>query len=199
MSNIRRAKDSVGKWWSQGQKIEAVQAYIVFGKAPQVEAVTGIPRGTIAQWRTQEWWKELESELRSEDDIELSGRLKRTLDKSLEVVTDRLEHGDFSYDQKTGTLIRKPVSMRDAHQVTKDLIDKRRVLDNKPTHITENRVEDRLLVLAQKFEEFASSFKMKEIKGETLDAEDYREISTTVESEGEVRSVSESDSALSPS
>ena len=174
MPNQRRAKDSVGKWWSQSQKIEAVQSYIIFGKLPQVEAVTGIPRGTIAQWKMQDWWKELEKELRSEDDIELSGRLKRTLDKSLEVVTDRLEHGDFSYDQKTGTLIRKPVSMRDAHQVTKDLIDKRRVLDNKPTHITENRVEDRLLVLAKKFEEFALSFKKDEkvIEHEPLEVED---------------------------
>ncbi len=174
MPNQRRAKDSVGKWWSPSQKLEAVQAHIVFGKAPLVEAATGIPRGTIAQWRTQDWWKELESELRSEDDIELSGRLKKTLDKSLDIVLDRLESGDFVYNQKDGTLMRKPVSMRDAHQVTKDLIDKRRVLDNKPTQITENRVEDRLLVLAKKFEEFALSFKKEEkvVEHEPLEIED---------------------------
>lgn len=166
----RRAVSAEGKWWSESQKIEAVQAYIIFGKVPAVAAATGIPKGTISQWKLLDWWKDMEAELRQSDDIELSGRLKKTLDKSLDVVMDRLEQGDFVYNQKTGELNRKPVSMRDAHTVTKDLIDKRRVLDNKPTQITENRVEDRLLVLAKKFEEFALSFK-KEKEEKVIDAE----------------------------
>lgn len=154
----RRPKDGTG-WWSESQRVEAVQSYILFGKLPSVEAVTGIPRKTLANWKLTSWWKDLEKELRESDDIELSGRLKKVIDKSLEVLSDRLENGDYYYDQRAGELRRKPVNMRDAHVVLKDTIDKRRVLDNKPTHISESRTEDKLAILAQKFDEFARSFR----------------------------------------
>lgn len=172
----RRAVDAVNKHWSESQKLEAVQAFIMFGKTPQVEAATGIPRGTIAQWKLQNWWKDLEAELRSSDDIELSGKLKKVVDKSIDVIADRLENGDFVYNQKDGKLMRKPVSIRDAHVVAKDLIDKKRVLDNKPTSITEHKIEDRLVDLQKRFEEFALSFQRanseKVIEGEVIIQED---------------------------
>lgn len=188
----RRAISAEGKWWSESQKIEAVQSYIILGSVAKVAAVTNIPSKTIANWKLQDWWKDMESEFRLSDDMELSARLKKTLDKSLEVVQDRLEQGDFVYNQKTGEINRKPVSMRDAHTVTKDLIDKRRLLENKPTHITETRVEDRLAQLAQQFQNFALSFKEgkqeKIIEGEIIDAgsEDFDEVKEPVASKGNV-------------
>lgn len=169
----RRAVSKTNAHWSENQKIEAVQAFVLFGKVPTVAAMTGIPKGTIAQWKLQQWWKDLESELRQSDDMELSGKLKRVIDKSVDVITDRLELGDFFYDQKSGEVRRKPVSLRDAHIVAKDMIDKKRVLENKPTQITEHKIEDRLLDLKRKFEEFALSFQRpqeKIIEGEIIDA-----------------------------
>jgi hypothetical protein len=159
---VRRAQSAEGKHWSDSQKVDAVKTFVVFGNVPAVESALGVPRKTVHYWKTQQWWKDLESEIRAGDDIELSAKLKKVIDKSVEVLGDRLDKGDFVYDQKSGELKRRPVSMRDAHVVAKDLIDKKRVLDNKPTQITETRIEDRLAMLAQKFEDFALSFKRDE-------------------------------------
>lgn len=177
----RRAVGAVNKHWSESQRIEAVQAFVMFGKVPTVAAMTGIPKGTIAQWKIQQWWKDLESEIRNSDDIELSGKLKRVVDKSIGVIEDRLELGDFYYDQKSGEVRRKPVSLRDAHIVAKDMIDKKRILENKPTAITEHKIEDRLLDLKRKFEEFALSFQRPQervIEGEIIDADIQTDVSS---------------------
>lgn len=169
---VRRAKSADAGWWSDQQKIEAVQAFILYGKMPAVEAVTGIPRNTLSNWKYMDWWKDLEAELRASDDIELSGKLKKLIDKSVDVLADRMDKGDFFYDQKTGELRRKPVSLRDAHVVTKDLITQRRVLDNKPVQATETSMEQTLQMLASKFEEFAKTIRRNEqvIEGEVIDA-----------------------------
>ena len=169
----RRAIDAVNRHWSESQKIEAVQAFVMFGKVPVVAAMTGVPKGTIAQWKLQDWWKDLESEIRASDDIELSGKLKRVIDKSIDVVADRLDQGDWFYDQKSGEVRRKPVSLRDAHTVAKDMIDKKRILENKPTSITEHKIDDRLLDLKKKFEEFALNFQKP---AEKVIEADYEEI-----------------------
>lgn len=171
-TTVRRAKSADAGWWSDTQKIEAVQAYIMFGKMPSVEAVTGIPRNTLSNWKYSDWWKDLEAELRASDDIELSGKLKKVIDKSIDVLADRMNNGDYVYDQKTGELKRRPVSLRDAHTVAKDLITQRRVLDNKPVQATETSMEQTLLMLANKFEEFAKTIKRNEqvIEGEVIHA-----------------------------
>jgi hypothetical protein len=139
---------------------------------PKVTAATGIPTQTLHNWKQQQWWRDLEAEMRASDDIALSGRLKKIVEKTLDVVEDRLEHGDFYYDQKTGQLMRKPVAIRDAHVISKDLITQSRVLDNKPTAIREVKAEDTLQLLAEKFAEFAANFKKTEkvIEGEVIDA-----------------------------
>lgn len=171
-TKVRRAKSAESGWWSDQQKIEAVQSYILLGKMPAVEALTGIPRNTLSNWKYTDWWKDLEAELRASDDIELSGKLKKVIDKSIDILADRLDKGDFFYDQKTGELRRKPVSMRDTHAVAKDLITQRRVLDNKPVQATETSMEQTLQMLAAKFADFAKTIKEKErvIEAEVVDA-----------------------------
>lgn len=161
------------KDWGDVKRVEVVTTYLALGKAPLVEAVTGVPRATIRQWKIQPWWKELEHQIQAEDDLELSGKLKKVVDKSLDVVSERIQNGEFKLDSRTGKVVRIPVSVRDAHRVTVDLIDKYQLIRGKPTTRSE-KVEnaDVLVKLAQQFMEWAKLAQPKEkvIEGEIINA-----------------------------
>lgn len=139
-------------WWPMEKRVEAVTAYIALGKSNLVEAVTGVPPGTIRQWKTQDWWRELEYQLREEDNLELDAKLKKIVNKSLDAVLDRLENGDFFYDVKTGRIDRMPAKLRDVAKVSADAVDKTLLLQkfNKKVEDTP-KLDDHLKKLAQEF------------------------------------------------
>lgn len=145
---------------SDAKKVEVVTTYLILGKAPLVEAATGVPRGTIRTWKMQPWWKEMEADIRSEEDVELDGKLSKIVDRTLDTVIDRIEHGDYILDSRSGTVKRVPVKMKDAHKVSVDLIDKRNLLRGKPTSRVEKvGVDDTMLKLAEQFKEWAKLIK----------------------------------------
>jgi hypothetical protein len=154
-------------WWSHDKRVQVVTTYLAVGNAPMTEAVTGVPRSTIRQWRMADWWKELETDIRTEEDSELDVKLSKIIDKSLSAVADRVENGDFIYDGKTGEFKRKPVHVKDALKVTTDLFDKRNLIRGKPTsRVEKQNVTDSLANLAAEFAKFAAS---KTIKGEVIE------------------------------
>ena len=168
-----RLKTASKYFYTDQKKVEVVTAYLALGKAPMVEAVTGVPRGTIRTWKMQPWWKELEADIRAEEDTELDSKLSKIVSTTLDTVVDRLENGDFILDSRSGTVKRVPVKMKDAHKVSVDLIDKRNLLRGKPTSRVEKvAVEDTMLKLAETFKEWAQLIKREEktIEGEIVDA-----------------------------
>jgi transposase-like protein len=156
----RRRKAGVsikGKPWSQQQKIDAVLTYLATGSEVKTAAATGIPKATLHIWRYQPWWKELVGQIQDERDDAINADIAKIIEKSMTTVADRLENGDFGFNQKTGEIFRKPVNLKDAHKVAVDMIDKRNVLNGKPTSITEKiDTNNQLEFLAKKFAEFAS-------------------------------------------
>lgn len=161
----RRAISAVGKHWSNGQKLEAVQTYLILGSIKTVAISLGIPEQTIWLWRRSEWWKDTETELRASENIVLSARMKTIVEKTLGVVEDRLENGDFVWDQKGQTLVRKPVPMKDAAKVLSDLSDRRQKLVTTEQHtVAEEGVKEKLEKLAKSFEDFAHAQKEKTIQ-----------------------------------
>ena len=141
--------------WSDKQKMEAIQHYLLVGNLALTSRVLGIPEITLRQWKTTEWWKSSVEDIKQQENMEMSARLKKMVEASLIAVTDRLENGDWMYDQKTGQMIRKPVNIRDAHKVATDLMDKRTMLE-KAAAPAEEQVQDvnRLEMLAEKFASF---------------------------------------------
>ena len=157
--------------WTDKKKIEVVTSYLALGKAPMVEAVTGVPSQTIRIWKMQTWWKDLCREIQTSEDQELDGKLTKIIDKTLDVINDRLTNGEFILDSRSGTVKRVPVKLRDTHRVTSDLLDKRNVLRGKPTSITERvSTDDVLKRLALQFQEFTKFQKTKLIEGDITDA-----------------------------
>jgi hypothetical protein len=156
----RRGVNDKHKFYSDSQKIEAVTTYLILGSLPLVASALKINVNTLKLWKKSEWWKEIEQDLRIQEDLQLSKRMQGILSRSLDVVEDRLENGDFIYDQKTGELRRKPVALRDANKVLSDIGERRDVLINRHVHnesISTDKVEDTLKKLATEFARIAQT------------------------------------------
>jgi len=159
---MRKLKDEQ-KHWGDQQKMEAVEAYIMLGgNIMQTAVALQIPRITLQRWTKTEWWKDIYDEVKQQDNIVLSLRLQKIVARSLDLVEDRLEKGDIFYDQKLGTVVRKEVSLRDAHQVFKDSFLVKEQIE-KPNTVALDGVSigDKLANLAAQFEKLADAQKHK--------------------------------------
>lgn len=189
----RRSTDATQHRWSDNQKIECVKTFLVTGNLRQAAAMLRIPEQTVRSWRQSNWWKEIEGELRLQDELQLSQRLQSVIGRSLDVVEDRLEKGDFLYDQKTGQMRRRPVSARDANKIAQDNMTRRDLIESRPQNIeTKEATADKLLKLAQKFAELAGAAKKEEntlvlendgLSGEVYVAPDSEEDDSVAEEE----------------
>lgn len=169
-----RAVGAVNKWWGDSQKMEAVKTFLMIGTVQGAARMLKIPEQTMYSWSRSPWWAEAIAEFKLQDQLVLSARLKKIVEKTFDVVEDRLEHGDFVYDQKTGAMRRKPVSMRDAHKVGLELDNKRTVLlDRAVPTASEEAVDDKLNKLAQKFADIVNG---KKPVDETILDVDSREV-----------------------
>lgn len=155
--------------WSLEHRVQVVSQYLVLGNMALVSATTGVPHQLIRAWKTKPWWKELEDQIRATENLQMDNKLTQIVDRSLDVVLDRVEKGDFIYDQKTGQVVRKPVNMKDAAKVSVDLITKRELLRGNATERhegTQVSVAEQLKMLALEFAKWQKPQK------EVIDAED---------------------------
>jgi hypothetical protein len=158
----RRPKDFQKSWGDQ-QKIEAVETFIMLGgQVMPTAAALQIPRQTLQHWMKTKWWAEIYDEVKQQDNIVLSLRLQKIVARSMDLVEDRLEKGDFFYDQKTGKIARKEVSLKDAHDVMQTSFKMRAAVEKPPeAALEESSVMDKLQNLAKQFEQFAAQQKEK--------------------------------------
>ena len=159
----RRKINAPKEHWGDTQKLETVEAYIMLGgNAKQTSVALGVPHATIQRWRKTEWWRDAYEEVKQQDNIVLSLRLQKIVARSLDLVEDRLEKGDIFYDQKLGQIIRKEVSLRDAHQVFKDSFMVKEAIEKPASLLLDNEsVADKLSILAAQFATLAASTKAK--------------------------------------
>ena len=161
----KKTKADQPGWWPEKKKIEVVTAWMSLGSIPLASATTGVPIETIRTWRRMPWWNEMTQNIKDEDNQELDAKFTKIVRKTLDVIDDRIENGNFQLDPKTGRVVRVPVNLRDTHRVMSDLVDKRKVIRNEPTKSESNEgVNDRLVKLAAQFAEFALGKKDMELK-----------------------------------
>jgi len=149
--------------WPQSKKTEAVLTWMTCGSLTQTAQIIGVGLPTIKHWRKQPWWVEAVEGFHDDDKTELDAKYQKIIRKALSVVEDRLDNGNFQMDQKTGQIVRVPVSMSDTHRVVKDLVDQQQVLrkDKKQEQVAQETVNDKLVKLAQQFAEMAIGKKTK--------------------------------------
>lgn len=151
--------------WSKAKRSEAILTWMTTGNVIQTSAIIGVPVETIRTWRKQPWWKEQVSAFHDDDKQELDAKYQKIIRKALEVAGDRLENGNFQMDQKTGRIVRVPVSLLDSHRVARDLVQQQQALrlDKKTEQIAQESVNDKLIKLASQFAEMALGKNVKEV------------------------------------
>lgn len=153
---MAKGKQKNGFMWTEDTKLKVVTTYLATGSLRLAAAMVNVPIDTVNRWHRLDWWKEYEQELRTSENMEMSAKLKKIVDKSLDTIVDRLDEGDPMYDPRTGQVIRVPLKARDAIKAMESAVDKRQILNNQPTKIVEQRtIEDRLTRLSLEFEKFA--------------------------------------------
>lgn len=175
-STIKPSKGNVH--WSDKQKMEAVNSYLLLGNLAMTARLLNIPEITLRVWKATTWWKDLVAEAKLQERVELSARVKKLVEASMTVVEDRLINGDFQFDQKTGAVVRKPVNMKDAHKVAVDMQNQREMLEKgEKVEQTEEHVEDKLLKLAEKFADMATKkIEQNQDAQRTVDVQDVEEL-----------------------
>lgn len=158
-----RAVDQYHHRYSDKQKIEAVTTYLMLGTIALTAAALKISESTLLSWKKSEWWKDLVQQIKDEENLVLSNKIKKVVDKSWDVVADRMEKGDFIYDQKTGKMKRKPVSLRDASKVAMDsAILRGKLIQEDNFTVAADQIDEKLNKLAKAFSDLAKGVKPKE-------------------------------------
>lgn len=153
----RAVNAATNKIWSDSQKIEAVTTYLALGNLALTARVLKMSEDTLRGWKGTVWWKQVQDELSVQEDLQLSTRLQKIIETTLSATEDRMANGDFLWDTKNSELVRKPVSLKDAHRVTMDMIDKRiKIKESNVQSVPTELIEDRLLKLAERMAAIAS-------------------------------------------
>lgn len=113
-----------GKMYPIEKWVECVSQWLVVGNLKEVAAMTGVGYDLLRHWKGTLKWEEIEKEVRASQIMNLDTKLGKIVEKSLDAVLDRVENGDFIYDQKSGTVRRRPAALRDIHRVAIDTISK---------------------------------------------------------------------------
>lgn len=150
-------------WYSQVDKVDACTLYAVYGGVAEVSKLTKIPEATIRSWRNEPWWIEVTKQVYIESNDGLTAKISHTLDKTLELLGDRLENGDYIWNSKSEQLVRKPVDTKVLAILFDNLAIQRRLGRGESTSIKgiSTTADDRLQKLSDAFEKFA---KMKVIE-----------------------------------
>ena len=140
----------VAKWYTDAQKLNALKLWLITGNLREVSASMNVKYDTLKTWKASKWWSEMSEEIRTEGHIALSHKMQQVANKALEVTMDRLENGDHVLSP-TGGILRKPVAMRDAHQVAISFQDRALKLENGNQTDHNPAVVDRLQSIADAF------------------------------------------------
>jgi hypothetical protein len=144
--------------WAPEKKIEVVTKWLAIGNLRKVSEDTGVDYGLIRQWRIEPWWQEIEAEIKASRHTHVDNKLSRIVDKSLELLQDRLENGDFVLNQKTGEIHRKPISIRDANKVAVDMLTRQVANEKLQVEVKDTNqkqtIQDQLKLLAAEFAKF---------------------------------------------
>ena len=149
-------------------KIHAVAAYIVTGSFAEASRFTAVPADTIMTWRkTSEWWPTVSKYVQQARQEELDTQLSGVIHKAVEVVSDRLDGGDYKYNPTQDKLVRVPVQAKEAAAIANQAISNRNLLRGDPTSRTESST------LAEQIQDLKKAF--KEMGGEAKVIEGEKE------------------------
>lgn len=138
-------------------KMDVVARYMLLGNLRVVSESVGISYATLADWKRSDWWPDMVEQIRRQKKQRTADTLSGIIETSVEILKDRLENGDWMFDQKRGIPVRKPVSAKDAQTITNQLLQRQVQLEDiidKNSHKQET-VQETLALLSKEFEKMA--------------------------------------------
>lgn len=145
-----------GSPYPDSVKMELIKTYLITGNFKASCAACNVPYLSALNWKYSQWWEDMIKEIKEEGSIQLTNKLKKIAEKALDVTLDRLENGDFVFDQKTGQMIRKPVLMRDANIAANSLLKQAQLIEDKPKeNLDQKNIVEKLEMLKKQFENFS--------------------------------------------
>lgn len=155
------------------KRLEAVTLYMACGNMRQVEAVTGISYSNLRLWQTQDWWKEMEVQIKAGRRNSTATKLNKIVDKALKLVEDRVDNGDWRYNKTSEEFERVPLSALTATKIANDLLQRGDALEKQGQTDTvvqnQQTIQETLKVLAL---EFASFNKARTVNNPVEEVED---------------------------
>lgn len=161
-----------GTKFSFEQKEEAVRVWLTTGNMRIAAATVGCAVQTIESWKKQDWWNQLVSQIKTEKNLVLGSRMSSIVDKSMDLIEDRLVNGDFVLNNKTGEVVRKPVALRDLASTANVLMTRKSVMDSQDHQTIENKetAQEILSALAKEFAKIG--LRASKQDAETIDYEE---------------------------
>jgi hypothetical protein len=152
-------------WYPIEKKVHAACLYAVTGELKKVSELTDIPINQLKSMMGEQWWADTISQVRREENDQITAKMTTVIDKSLDATIDRIENGDWVLNARTGATYRVPVKLRDLTIPIGILTDKRQLLRGEVTSRSERLgQEDILKELGTKFEAFAKKLGVKPIE-----------------------------------
>lgn len=139
--------------YTWAEKTDAAKRWIVLGNMRLVSEVTGIPYNTLHDWRKQDWWSDLITEVKNGQKAQRNTKINTVIEDSIGVIHDRILNGDVILNNKTGELQRKPVNLRDVGNLTNQLLTRQMQMEELSERMESRKetVQETLSMLAKEF------------------------------------------------
>ena len=151
--------------YSWDKRLEVVSRYMLLGNLRLISEQTGVSYDTLCDWKKSEWWPETVAQIKREKKNKTNDSLTKIIEQSLEVMTDRLEHGDFIMNNKTGEIVRKPVGVKEATAITSQLLQRQLQIEEmmERTERSTDTVNETLALLAREFQKWNKKLPQAEV------------------------------------
>jgi len=156
--------------YTKEDKEALAAAVLIHGKVRDAAKVLNIPEQTAYAWTRKKWWPTLLERIRFKHQEYIEAKMSHVLELTSEALVDRLTHGDYVIDRKTGIKHRVPVKAAEVAKILGTVQDKLRVLREQPTDIKAHAVMD-FTEMARDMVKYSRDYREKQdsIKGEYED------------------------------
>jgi len=163
LKNLNNVKEYGRYTWEK--KYSTVVIYLQCGNMRMTAEKTGVNAATIENWRKSAWWEDMVQEIKNTDTAEHNNKLSKLIKKSLDVMEDRLINGEKVLNNKTGELMDKPISLRDATQAANTLMQRQATLakHQNELQVQKQTTQDILKTLAAEFAKMNNNPKLSTV------------------------------------
>ena len=162
-----KGRDGRKKWWSKDQRLQVIAMYAMTGSLVETSMASGVPLVTIKDWKRRPWWAEMMQEVRREDLDAAGASMQKIVKKAMVALEDRVDNGNFTFDQRTGKVVRIPINAKDALKVTIDLQERQEKIGRgEVASGSQEAAVDRLTKLAEELARFSKAKPVNQIEGE---------------------------------